>query len=167
MRLYLLRHGIAERRFSGLPRGDADRRLTPEGRRKMKRIAETLAARGVTFDRILSSPYRRAKQSARIVAETLEFKRDIIITTHLEPGGSLDELVRELAESHAKRRHILLVGHEPSMSTLISVLISGQPGVKIAMKKGGLCRLSVDGLRYGRCATLEWLLPPSQMLSDR
>ena len=167
MRLYLLRHGIAERRISGLLRGDADRRLTPEGSRKMKRIAEVLTSRGIAFDRILTSPYRRARQSARIVAETLDFKRDIIVTRHLEPGGSLDDLVRELAENHAKRRRVLLVGHEPSLSTLISLLVSGQPGAKIVMKKGGLCRLSVDSLQYGRCATMDWLIPPSQLLSDR
>jgi hypothetical protein len=52
------------------------------------------------------------------------------------------------------------------LNTLISVLISGDPTLSITLKKGGLCRLSSDHLRYDRCATLEWLLYPSQIYSQ-
>jgi phosphohistidine phosphatase len=56
-----------------------------------------------------------------------------------------------------------LVGHEPYLSELIALLIAGDAPVRITMRKGGLCKLSVDALQYGRCAVLEWLLTPKQM----
>jgi phosphohistidine phosphatase SixA len=57
-----------------------------------------------------------------------------------------------------------LVGHEPSLSSLVSLLVSGDPGLGVSLKKGGVCKLSVEQLRNGRCATLEWLLSPAQLV---
>jgi phosphohistidine phosphatase len=59
--------------------------------------------------------------------------------------------------------NVLLVGHEPGLSQLISLLVAGEAGVSILLKKGSLCKLSVESLKPGRCATLEWLLTPKQM----
>ena len=58
---------------------------------------------------------------------------------------------------------VLLVGHEPNLSELISLLVSGDASLNLAMKKGGLCKLSAEALSPRRCATLEWLLTPKQM----
>jgi phosphohistidine phosphatase SixA len=52
------------------------------------------------------------------------------------------------------------VGHEPYLSELISVLLTGRLDLPLALKKGGVCRLTANRLHYGRCATLEWLLTP-------
>ena len=163
--MYLLRHGIAERRTLVAGRADVDRPLTSDGADKMKRVALRLRKRGVSVDCILTSPLRRAQQSARIVARALRFKSDLVITPHLEPGGSLEALIQQLNSEFVKKRRILLVGHEPSLSSLISVLISGRTEASMVMKKGGLCRISVDTIRFGKCGTLEWLLPPSQVLA--
>jgi phosphohistidine phosphatase len=57
----------------------------------------------------------------------------------------------------------MLVGHEPYLSGLISLLVSGDSDCRIVMKKGGLCKLSVGTLKHGRCAALEWLLTPKQL----
>jgi len=56
------------------------------------------------------------------------------------------------------------VGHEPSLSGLASMLLSGDPALSITLKKGGICKLSVETLQYGRCATLDWLLSPAQLV---
>ena len=58
---------------------------------------------------------------------------------------------------------MLLVGHEPYLSGLISLLVSGEATCAVVMKKGGLCKLSIESLKPGRCAALEWLLTPKQM----
>ena len=55
---------------------------------------------------------------------------------------------------------MLLVGHEPDLGRLISVLVTGKRGLAVAVKKGGLCKLEIGTLQYGRCATLQWLVPP-------
>src|SRR5258708_7959635 len=58
---------------------------------------------------------------------------------------------------------VLLVGHEPNLSELISLLVSGDARLSITMKKGGLCKVSAEILAARRCASLEWLLTPKQM----
>jgi phosphohistidine phosphatase SixA len=59
---------------------------------------------------------------------------------------------------------VLLVGHEPHLGELTSLLVAGQAGCGFTFKKGGLARLTTEALKAGRCATLEWLLTPRQML---
>jgi len=66
-------------------------------------------------------------------------------------------------EKYAEVENLALVGHEPSLGKLASMLISGDPNLSLSLKKGSVCRLSIDTLQYGRCATLEWLLSPSQL----
>jgi len=73
------------------------------------------------------------------------------------------DVLRAAAQAAAPE-NVLLVGHEPYLSRLISLLVSGGMDVAaIEMKKGGLCKLEVAALRHGQCARLAWLLPPSQM----
>lgn len=77
--------------------------------------------------------------------------------------GYADQLIHEINESFGDMERIALVGHEPSLSNLVSVLITGEPDLSLTLKKGGVCRLSVGSLQYGRCAALDWLLSPSQL----
>jgi phosphohistidine phosphatase SixA len=75
--------------------------------------------------------------------------------------------VSEINRDYSRLGSILIVGHEPYLSKLISVLLSGEKNILVTMKKGGICKLSVPDLgrlRYGRCATLKWLLPPAHIL---
>ncbi|MCL5020852.1 MAG: hypothetical protein M1339_04140 [Bacteroidetes bacterium] len=78
-----------------------------------------------------------------------------------EPGM---KKMNEINEDYSRRKEILLVGHEPADLSLPSVLISGRHGVSLKLKKGGPCKLSADSLRFGKCATLEWLMGPSQII---
>ena len=72
----------------------------------------------------------------------------------------MEKLVRELNGIRPVPQSVLLVGHEPYLSGFISLLCTGGPGLALAFKKGALCRLDVDLPSCGKCATLEWLLPP-------
>jgi phosphohistidine phosphatase len=163
MNLYLLRHGLAvELGTHGLIK-DSERPLTPKGERKLWRIAEGMKALELTFELILSSPYVRARQTAEIIAEALHASKTIEFSETLTPGGSTKKLIELLNHLKPDLENVLLVGHEPHLSDFISLLVSGKPGFGVVMKKGGLCKLSVDSLRYGRCAALEWLLTPAQI----
>ncbi len=163
MNLYILRHAIAAER--GLPEyeDDSQRPLTSKGEKKMGKIAEAMRALGLRFDLILSSPYLRAKQTAEIVARELDLEKALKYSDNLVPGADPAALISEIGEQHAGMDEILLVGHEPYLSSLISELIAGHSNVNIDLKKGGLCCLSVETLRYGQCAMLEWLLAPRQL----
>jgi phosphohistidine phosphatase len=162
MELYILRHAIAGVRSASSSGGDSERPLTVEGAEKMGRGARGMKAMELSFDLILSSPYVRAKQTAEIVAKVLGLEKKLEFSPTLAVDGSPKDLIDELKQSYGKRRRVLLVGHEPYLSRLISLLISGSTSLPMNFKKGGLCKLSVDALHYGRCAKLEWLLTPRQ-----
>jgi phosphohistidine phosphatase len=164
MNLYLLRHGIAVEPGTAGCELDADRPLTAKGERKLHLVADAMEHLEVTFDLILSSPYRRARATAEIVAGVLGLKKALEFTPLLEPGGSSRELIANLKSTRPAPENVLLVGHEPYLSSLVSLLISGETGVPVTMKKGGLCKLSIDSLTHGRCAVLEWLLTQRQLL---
>lgn len=167
MDLYLLRHAIAVERGTPGYRRDRDRPLTPEGEKKMRRIARGLQALELSFDAILSSPFVRARQTAEIVAALFRAEDRLAFTDALAVGGDHQALIRELQDRSSNARGVLLVGHEPSLSTLISTLLGGGPSLSIMLKKGGVCKLSVDSLTYGRCATMEWLLAPNHLARIR
>lgn len=163
MDLYLLRHGIAADLDARSFPHDADRPLTLEGERKVKQIAEAMAALELSFDLILSSPYLRARQTAEIVAEHLKARKRLELCDCLTPSGTTKKLVELLNHHQPCPESVLLVGHEPYMSGLISLLVSGREVFTVVMKKGGLCKLTADPLKHGRCAALRWLLTPKQM----
>lgn len=158
MQCFLLRHAPAVARGTpGYPK-DSSRPLTAEGRKRMRRIAAGMKALEPAFDLILTSPYVRARETAEIVAEVYKMPDPLRTSQYLKPGGDGEALVQEMIEH--RRQSILLVGHEPDLSRLISVLVTGDTGLGLALKKGGLCKLELPSPHYGRCGTMEWLLPP-------
>ena len=163
MDLYLLRHATAADRVTPGYEIDSTRPLTPEGARKMGRAAQGMRALDISFDLILSSPYLRAKQTAEIVARVLKSEDRLELASNLAPGGNRMELIEGLSQRPDSPSSILLVGHEPDMSELISMLTAGNFDLPVVMKKGALCKLSADSLHYGRCASLCWLLTARQL----
>jgi phosphohistidine phosphatase len=163
MKLSLLRHGIAADRGSAEYENDSERPLTPKGDRRMRRIGKGIQAVGLSYDLILSSPYLRAKQTAEIVAQVLSAPEGVMLAETLTPEGNPRQLIEALRTDHRERQDVLLVGHEPYLSRLISTLLTGGPNLSVAMKRGGLCALDVETLRFGRCASLVSLLSPRQL----
>jgi phosphohistidine phosphatase len=164
MNLYILRHAIAvDHGTPGFP-NDADRPLTAEGERKLERIAEAMEAMDLGIELVLSSPYLRARQTAEGVVEVLKLRKRLELTDTLTPGGSKQALVELINRHRPRPENVLLVGHEPYLSELISLLVSGEENLCVVLKKGGLCRLTLNALKHGRCAALAWLLTPRQMI---
>jgi len=163
MMLYLMRHGLAVE--AGTPgfKTDADRALTHKGRRQLRKIAKAMKKMELEFDLILSSPFARARQTAEIVAGALKLKKKLKFSNALAVDGDLELLLRQLERMKPAPKHLLLVGHEPSLSHLMSILLTGNSRMKIDFKKSGLCKLEVDQLRFGACATLAWMLTPGQI----
>jgi phosphohistidine phosphatase len=161
--LYILRHGIAAERGAPDFKTDADRPLTPKGRRQLGQIAAAMQSMGLDFSLILSSPFLRARQTAEIVAKSLKLNKRLVFSDALMPDGDAKTLIRQLRELQPAPENLLLVGHEPYLSGLAALLISGGTATHIELKKGGLCKLETGSLRLGRCATLTWLLTPKQM----
>jgi len=162
--LYRLRHAIAIYReiFDG---EESERPLTAEGAKKMRRIAKGMHALELSFDVIFSSPYRRAQDTAGIVAAKFNMRRHLRLTDALTPRGDRRAVIKEIAALKGRTKSVLLVGHEPSLSTFAAMLAFGRPGPGLNLKKGGLCKLVIDQITNGRCAELDWLLTPSQLIA--
>ena len=165
MNLYILRHAIALERGVEYHGADADRPLSEKGRKKMLKIARGMKALELSFDVIVSSPFARARETAELAAHELALAGVLEYSPHLESGGDPAKLIADLAGRVPLPENILLVGHEPQLSHLVSVLLCGEASMEIALKKGGLCKLEVATLRYARCAALQYLLTPSQLAS--
>jgi phosphohistidine phosphatase len=163
MELFLLRHGPAVERGTRGFDDDAARPLTPKGRRQLRKTAAAMKQLETDFDLILSSPFLRAKQTAEIVATGLKLKKRLKFSNALAPGSPPAILLRQLEREQPTPKRILLVGHEPDLSHLISLLVTGGLQLQLDLKKGGLCKLKAGKLLAGKCALLAWLLTPRQM----
>jgi phosphohistidine phosphatase len=164
MELYLLRHAIAVDQ-QDFPGDDSERPLTKEGAKKMRLIVQGMESLGLSFNIILTSPYRRAQETAAIVASHFSAQKHVRQAAALKPRGQKRTLIDEIASFADGAGSVVLVGHEPYLSTLAAKLVFGQAAVGLNLKKGGLCKLDVNRIRYGRCARLEWVLTPRQLIA--
>lgn len=163
LNLFILRHGIAVEHGAPGFASDDDRPLTPKGKRQMHKITAAMRVMKLRFDLILSSPLVRARQTAEIVATDLKLKKRLDFADALKPGGDVKQLVKRINELDSTPENVVLVGHEPYLSELISRFVTGRTDAHLALKKGGLVKLETEKLRAGKCATLAWLLTPAQM----
>lgn len=163
MDLFLLRHGEAGKRLTAMAR-DRERPLTVAGRQEVEKIGRALARSGLEFDLVATSPLRRAAETASAVSEA--FKRTKLEEwPELSPEGSREALYRRLARVKAGSC-VLCVGHEPYLTTVIGE-VAGRaeqsPGFRIALKKGGLARVSITTFSPRVTGELRWLLTPKQI----
>jgi phosphohistidine phosphatase len=160
MNLYILRHGPAEDPSDWAPRSEALRPLTKPGIQRVKDVAHFLKEHDISFDVILTSPYERALRTAEIVAKTLDQQKKLVHFAPLAVGGNPEPLIHELSKHQSEWEDVLVVGHEPNLSQLISLLVTGRSLGSFELKKAGLAKLNVENPRMGACASLQMLLPP-------
>jgi phosphohistidine phosphatase len=160
LQIHLLRHAIASLRRSGRSGDDRARRLTPEGREKMRIGAQGMRELGIAIDLALCSPLVRCRQTARIVVTRLRPRPTLRTLAALQPGVAPAELIHAIAQLPPSTS-VLLVGHEPGLSSLASLLIAG-PGAELAwvFKKGGLCRIDFPGTPQPGSGRLIYHLTP-------
>jgi phosphohistidine phosphatase len=163
--LYLVRHAIAEDRSCFLLKGldDSLRPLTPEGRCKFQRIAKRLKKLIGPIDVIVTSPYLRAHQTAKLLQKT-DPQVKILTSEALTPSSSPLALT-DWCQTHLvkKMKKIVLVGHEPDLGLLASWLLCGSETSKIDVKKGGAIALSLKGGLEPSSACLKWLVTPKSL----
>jgi phosphohistidine phosphatase len=164
MEIYIIRHAIAVEPGTPGYEDDSLRPLTEKGREKMLKIARGLKELEVRLDLIITSPYVRAVETGQILAKVLKPSRgQATISENLTPMGAPDALIGEINEHFPSLDSLAVVGHEPNLSALISLLVAGDAGLLINMKKGGVCHLSAENLTHERRATLEWILAPKHL----
>lgn len=164
--LFILRHGIAAQRSSPLTSSDAVRPLTPKGRKRVALIAEGLHKLGYAFDWIVTSPLVRAAQTAEIVAASQRPNPPVDVCAALRPGTSREDVLAFLAKNPDRRR-VMLVGHEPDLSTLAGRLIGAGRDANLEFKKGGCCLIEYDGLPARYSGRLVWWLTPRALRANK
>ena len=148
MQLYFLRHGEAD--WPDWKKSDDERPLTDFGKKEMRDVAKFLARLNVRLNLIVTSPLPRASQTAEIAADYLKAKlrKDEL----LAPGFGMSELRTVVKRHHAKT--LMLVGHEPDFTTVIS----GLTGASLKLSKAGVALVDVDP--ESEQGKLLWLFPP-------
>ena len=162
MDLYILRHGKAEPYGHRFP-SDGIRPLSKKGLKRTKLSAKGMKAANVKVDLIVSSPLLRARQTAEIVHEGLGIDEPIQFSGTLASGDV--RLILSAIEAHSSLSGLMLVGHEPTLSELISTVASGSYHTAFNLKPGGMCKLNVSTVRFGQCATIEWFVTPKQLVA--
>jgi phosphohistidine phosphatase len=161
--LYLVRHAIAAKRDPARWPDDSQRPLTPDGVARFRPAARGLARIVPTVERVFSSPFPRAWQTAEILNEESgwpapEPREDLAATRPPDDGAALlDEIDAE---------SVALVGHEPNLSLLASFLLTGDHGLaRLELKKGGSAFLELPDGAEGNIGTaiLRWSLSPKIM----
>lgn len=157
MEIYLMQHGPA------LPKEqDPEEGLGPEGKERIHASGQALKKMGVTFDAVLSSPKKRSKETAAIVAEQVGFPLERIIETRdVKAMAPPEDTVQALSEVSGAQR-VLIAGHLPSVAEVASFLLTEGSKAAVQFEMGGCCCIDVDELptHSGR---LRWYLTPAQL----
>jgi phosphohistidine phosphatase len=154
MKLYLVRHAIAEKAAAG---SDDDRALTEVGKEKMAQVVVGLRKLKIFPPLILTSPLRRARETAEILAEGLGGTMEVV--KELAPGSSPAATIAVVGR-HMRLAGLVMVGHQPDLGRLASHLLTGTDRFELEFKKGGVACLEVETGGSALHGRLLWLVPP-------
>jgi phosphohistidine phosphatase len=155
MNIYFLRHASAGSHKANLA-ADERRPLDPDGIQQCGVIGRALAELEVTLDIVISSPLKRAQQTAELVAREIGYENRIELSDALRPEATY-RAFEQLLQSYAKKDEIMVVGHNPTLSEFLSLLISGGAShTAVELKKGAVAKVPVDG----NSSSLQWCFTP-------
>ena len=162
MEIYLVRHGVAEKRDPARWPDDRNRPLSPGGEAAMRRAARGLATLAPEAAVLLSSPLARAWRTAEILHEEIGWPEPNEVP-ELEPDCEPEETEAALT-AYAGAGSVALAGHEPHLSLFAAYLLTGDDEADIQLKKGGVVCLETGlGVVRGGEATLRWLITPKAL----
>lgn len=154
MRVYILRHATAEPRGSGIP--EAERELTAGGKQELKAVLRQASAAGVSPETILTSPWSRALETARMAGKALHCER-VVQTKTLLPDIPPAQVLREI-RTLLKAKEVMVAGHEPQLSRLAAFLLEAP--LAVDLKKGALLRIDIEEKDGPPRGVLKWMLTP-------
>ncbi len=156
MVIFFLRHASAGKKRSS-PKQDEKRPLDKDGIEQCREVGRALAAMDIQVDTIISSPLKRATQTAAVVGNELGYEGALKVDAALRPEATYDDF-RALLRKNTKYDSIMVVGHNPNLSEFCSLMLSKgiEPGA-IDFKKGGVARVEQSG-KEG--AELMWCITP-------
>jgi phosphohistidine phosphatase len=157
MDLFVLRHGKAEPSSDGSD--DSKRALTGDGKKEIRKVGKWMRRKKFRFDVIATSPLTRASETAEIIARVLGQKKRLAVWEELAPGGDVDTICYRAAQ-YGEDAAVLLTGHEPLLSMLVSRIIAGDDTASLILAKGGLAKIRNYSFDKRPSGDLQWLLTP-------
>ena len=155
MFLYFLRHASAGQRLS-TAKTDEKRALDKDGIEQCGFIGRALAALGVQVEVILSSPLKRATQTAALVGNEMGHEGKLVLENALHPQAAFSDF-QKMLEKYARQDSILVVGHNPNLREFLGRVIcdSGCEAV-IELKKGAVAKVEMRR----NTGSLSWCITP-------
>ncbi|MGC2185188.1 MAG: phosphohistidine phosphatase SixA [Terriglobales bacterium] len=155
MILYFLRHASAGQPVSNLKK-DEKRALDETGVQQCGYVGRALAALDVQVEVIISSPLKRAAQTASLVGNEMGYEGKLQLEDALRPTASFADF-RKMLDKYARHDAVMVVGHNPTLSEFLGRAISTSGcEAAIELKKGAVARVEMN--RSG--ASLSWCLTP-------
>jgi phosphohistidine phosphatase len=154
MYVYFVRHASAGQHRAD-PAKDEKRPLDSDGIAQCNLMGRALATLDTHIDLILSSPLKRASQTASLIANELAYEDRIVLTPALRPEANYARFTA-LLDEHARQEAIMVVGHNPNLSEFLGRVVGGGSRAGMDLKKGAVARVEVDRRR----GILHWLLTP-------
>lgn len=164
MYLYVVRHALAEERefFAKKKLEDSLRPLTVKGKKRMQKMISRLKFELRDVELIVTSPFARAKQTAEIISVMLGGAK-VIESAELVPHALPRAFINWLRVEAKDKRHVMIVGHEPHLSSLVSLILSGKEAISfIDLKKSSMALLETGNFdeMVASKANLLWLVSP-------
>ena len=155
MILYFLRHASAGESLVN-PKKDEKRGLDKEGIEQCGYVGRALAALEAQVDVIVSSPLKRATQTASLVGNEMGYEGKLQIDAGLRPAAALADF-RRLLEKYARQEAIMVVGHNPNLSQFLGTVISDSGcEASVELKKGAVAKVEMRR----SSGILQWCLTP-------
>ena len=155
MIIYIVRHASAGQHVDN-PKKDEKRPLDPDGIEQCGFVGRALSALNAQPDVIISSPLKRATQTASLIGNEIGYEGKLHLETALRPDASFTDF-RRMLDKYSKHEALMVVGHNPSITEFLARMIakSGCEAL-VDFKKGAVAR--VETARHS--ATLNWFFTP-------
>jgi phosphohistidine phosphatase len=162
MKVLVVRHATAADKDEFARKGKSDdlRPLTPTGKREMREVARGIRDMVTEVDALVTSPLVRAVQTAEILGDA--YDRTPVRVEWLRPEASYENFA-EWARSRGEKELVVIVGHEPHLSGLVSWLLASSKRPLLELKKAAACLLEVEGRAGASSSTLLWSMAPKQL----
>ena len=155
MIIYFVRHASAgQKKLSG--KKDEKRPLDADGVQQCTQMGRILSSMEVGVDAIISSPLKRATQTASLIANEIGYESKLHIENALRPEAKYDHF-RDMLRDYSKHESIMVVGHNPNFSDFLGHTIAGSgERAHVDLRKGSVAKVESKQKKY----VLDWLLTP-------
>ena len=159
MELYVIRHSIAHNLGEQGAFTDEARTLTPAGVERAVGVGRGLASLGIVPGLVLVSPAVRTRQTAEHIFGQMALPQGALVySPAVGLGGSAEEILAQLGQATARHAQVAVVGHEPTMSDLISLLACSHGGLQVKVGRASVTRVDVNGSPRPGAGVLRWKL---------